>query len=436
MTDREAALEILSLAVQRKQRISDARDDFFVRYSQGKLNRGKITALTSSVIRWQGRIDLWLSQVIERPLRKLQPRLLIILRIAVFELLIDRNEPEYGIIHSAVDLAGKRVGKHTKGLVNAVLRRVSTISPAERPDAVSDWDWYSFPRWIWERWHKRYGDDPTEQLAAYFNTFPQLTIRRNQQRITTDKLITTLAGAGIEIEELENSPLFFKVVTGGNLILKHELFKTGAISFQDRAAGAVVEILDPHPGEVILDICAAPGTKALYVAELIDLKSKDIIFASDSDPRRVEQGIADITRHGYSINWAVKDATTDQYPLADAVIVDAPCTGTGVIARRPDIRWRRSVLEIDQMADLQLKILVNASKYVKQGGRLVYATCSMEPEENWNLVKAFLKLHPHFTVENIDQLVPSKWINENQCMETFPPRDQVDGIFAVRLSNK
>ncbi len=440
MSVRETTLEVLYAVTEENRRLSVVREEFFNHQKISAGERPKITSLTAQVTRWQGRLDYWLKRAVNRSLVSLQDRLLIILRIATYELLIDRHEPDYAIINSAVELAGKRVGKHTKGLANAVLRKVAGFNPEKVPgkrDLATSSAWNSFPEWLWQRWEQRFGRELTVELAENFNSYPQLTIRRNSRRIATDDLVAELGKSGITIDHCDDEQRFFRVKGGGQTLRQHELLRNGTVSFQDRAAGAVVEILDPRPVDQILDVCAAPGTKSLYIAELMGAEAPGRLFAYDADARRVALGKSDIQRHGCSaINWKVADASKHIFPLADGILVDAPCSGTGVIGRRPDIRWRRKEDQIGEFAELQLTILRNVANYLKPGGRLVYATCSLEPEENWQLVEAFLKLVPQFVVEKIDHLIPAEWVTENQCMQTFPPRHKVDGIFAVRMGKQ
>ena len=127
------------------------------------------------------------------------------------------------------------------------------------------------------------------------------------------------------------------------------------------------------------------------------------------------------------------DATKDNFPLADRILIDAPCTGTGVISRKPDIKWRRDSEDSTKMSNYQKKILFHVSKFIKNDGVIVYSTCSIENQENWNVVESFLKLNSNFKLESIDSLVPKEWINKKNCLETFPPRDKVDGMFAVKM---
>ncbi len=438
---REAALEILDQAREQNQRLSEVRDFYFKQYSLSGPDRNRVTSLTQEVSRWQGRLDYWLSGISKRPLKSLQPRLLILLRLATLELLMDRINPEYAIVNSWVELSGKRVGAHVKGLVNAILRKMTlldpTKEPAEKHDSAVQAAWYSCPEWLWIRWVNRHGQEFANNLCQYQNQLAPLTIRRDANKINAEDLVRTLKSAGVNLERYSDTDIFFKAANGGSILREHDLFRNGSYSFQDRAAGAVVEILAPQPDEVILDVCAAPGTKTVYIAELMGRDSTNQLYAYDIDSDRVSKAIDDNNRHGWdNITWAVTDASVADLPEADAVLVDVPCTGTGVIGRRPDIRWRRQLADIAEMAQLQFRILKNVSRAVKTGGRLVYSTCSLEPEENWNVVAAFLKFNPRFSIENIDQLIPDEWINPDHCMETFPPRDRVDGIFTVRLKSE
>ena len=133
------------------------------------------------------------------------------------------------------------------------------------------------------------------------------------------------------------------------------------------------------------------------------------------------------------IKWKRMDASLDSYPMADKILIDAPCSGTGVIARKPDIKWRRNSSDIVKFALLQNKIINNVSRFLKKGGVIVYATCSLENQENWNVVRSFLKLNPDFKLESLESIIPDQWLNSNKCLETFPPRDNVDGMFAAKI---
>ena len=186
--------------------------------------------------------------------------------------------------------------------------------------------------------------------------------------------------------------------------------------------------------EPIIDCCAAPGTKSSYIIE--KMKFKGNVYASDLSKKRGKLGKETAKRLKIPIQWDYKDASADGFPIADRILIDAPCTGTGVIGRRPDIRWRRKKNDTKSMADIQTAILGHMAQFLKPNGILVYATCSLELEENWNVVESFLKLNNNFTLESGKNFVPSSWLNHQGCLETFPPRDKVDGMFAARIRKK
>ena len=436
---RNIAVYILDETDRKNLRLNTVRDNIFTRQRLTPQVRAEVTNLIQQTARWQGRLDYWLGLVSDKPLRKLQSRLLILLRLATYELLIDRINPDYAIIHSYVDLAGKRVGQHVKGLTNAILRKIAKIDPIAAPanDATSELlaSWNSIPDWLWTRWEARFGVAETKALCEYQNRIPVLSIRRNATKISAKELIETLVGAGLKIEPRPGSDLFFSITGRSSSLFQNDLFRNGSVSVQDWAAGSVVDILDPQPGETILDLCAAPGTKTVYIAERTAGDSVSEIIACDSDPERIAKAMEDVKRHGFSkIIWKNCNVFTVDLPLADAVLVDAPCTGTGVIGRKPDIKWRRSPGNIAEMVEIQLRILANAGRAVKPGGRLIYSTCSLEPEENWNVVESYLKFNPRFSIDKLDSLIPKEWITSNNTMETIPHRHGVDGIFAARLN--
>jgi len=435
---RNIAVDILDETDRKNLRLNTVRDNIFSGQHLTPQVRAKVTNLIQQTTRWQGRLDYWLGSVSDKPLRKLQSRLLILLRLATYELLIDRINPDYAIIHSYVDLAGKRVGQHVKGLTNAILRKIAKIDPIAAPlnNATPELlaSWNSMPDWLWTRWKERFGVAETIALCEYQNRIPVLSIRRNATKISAKELIQTLAEAGLKIEPRPGSDLFFSIIGRSSSLFQNDLFRNGSVSVQDWAAGSVVDILDPQPGETILDLCAAPGTKTVYLAERTAGDPDSEIIACDSDPDRIAKALEDMKRHGFSkIIWNNCDVSTADLPLANAVLVDAPCTGTGVIGRKPDIKWRRSPENIAEMVEIQSKILANAGQAVKPGGRLIYSTCSLEPEENWNVVESYLKFNPRFSIDKLDGLIPKEWITSNNTMETIPQRHGVDGIFAARL---
>ena len=188
-------------------------------------------------------------------------------------------------------------------------------------------------------------------------------------------------------------------------------------------------------GIIVIDKFSSSSFTAsgLIISERVGEKGR--VLASDLDQLRANRGKNDLDRHRRkNIEWSVKDATQDNFPMADKILIDAPCTGTGVMGRKPDIRWRRKPEDISDMATLQMKLLKHMSQFLNDGGTLVYGTCSMEPEENWNVVEQFLKLNADFKLMTGPSQVMPDWINEMGCLSTFPHIHDVDGLFAARIT--
>ena len=436
MNARDHAYAILYTFFRQRKRLKEITDSYFRRRNLDPALRTHLTAYTREVIRWSGRLDWWIRVALDRPNRRRPLALQVVLRQAVYELYMDATIPDYAVLDEAVKQARKKVGSYAASLVNAVLRKLTQYDPHTPPVSLNTLEnraaWYSFPPWLIRRWEDRYGQDRTAELANYFNHQPPHHLRRNPDRVDEKSLLHVLKGAHIDVERFSDSDRFYRIIKGGQRLLNHSLFKAGAVSLQDRGAGAIVELLAPREGELILDVCAAPGTKSVYLAEYVHDRGR--ILASDVNPQRVATAQKDMQRHRLtSLEWSCKDATRDSFPLADAILIDAPCTGTGVFGRRPDARWRRQPEDIETMAHLQLKLLTHMQDFVKDGGRLVYSTCSLEPEENWQVVESFNNLNDRFEVDSAVNYVPPPWTDDSGALVTWPPRHGVDGMFAVRL---
>ena len=211
-----------------------------------------------------------------------------------------------------------------------------------------------------------------------------------------------------------------------------DLFSQGYFSIQDESAGLVVKLLDPKPGETVIDLCSAPGGKTTYIGEL--MKNEGKIIAVDKYEHRLNLVKQSCERLGLTnVDFIAEDATAANFGVADKVLVDAPCSGFGVIQKKPDIKWQRELSDIKNLAKTQLELLETASKLVRNGGVIVYSTCTIEPEENIEVVKSFLDKHPEFEIEDARNYLPSEVVTNGGYMETFPHKHDMDGGFAVRL---
>ncbi len=425
------AFQILKKFYKKNDRLKSIRDNYYKHnnLSQNDLNRSLV--LTNEVVRWTRRLDSWINLNLDKPLKKLNPSIHLLLKLGYYEAIMDEEVPDHAVVNSWVELTKSIMGNKFSGLVNALLRKGIKIDSNKRNDKLTHGEWLSFPDWMLERWIDRYDEQQALSLCDYFNSSSYIDVRLNTSQFELKKILNKIDTLGINWEKSPESDRFIRVRSGMSKLLKSELFKLGMINIQDRASGAVVELLDPQEGETILDVCAAPGTKTNYILERMNFNGN--LFASDISSQRLMKGQSRSTSLNLSIDWSKKDASVDEFPMADRILIDAPCTGTGVLARRPDIRWRRENLDFVPMNVIQIGILNNMSKYIKSKGTIVYATCSLEEEENWDVVNSFLELHGNFEIKSDKSIIPNKWINDKDCLSTFPPRDKVDGMFAVSI---
>jgi 16S rRNA (cytosine967-C5)-methyltransferase len=431
LTARDHVIDIIDRYYSTSSDLKSIQNKQFSKYKISAIERNRIYVLTREILRWKGRIDWYIKKHLNSPFNKLQTKLLVILEIGTYELLFDDQVPDYAAINSAVELAKQKLNRKASGLVNAVLRKISTVDSSKKQDEMTDFRWYSFPDWLYNKWLKQFGEQQTKELCKYLNGTLPLMIRRNSKKIDHDDFFKKIPKE-VAIELIENSDRFYEVVDGGSFLRTIDSMERGNYSFQDRAAGMIVEVLDPQPDEIILDVCCAPGTKTNYISELMNNSGK--IYASDVDINRIELAKKDSIRLGNSnIKFEQKDASKDKFPIADRILIDAPCTGTGTIGRRPDIKWRRKPHHLINIVKMQQSILKNVHKFVKPGGILVYATCSIEEEENWQVVEAFLKLNTDFKVGSAHNSQLTKFFDDKGALNTLPHIHKMDGMFAVKM---
>ena len=428
------SVKILNRFEKKNEQLVMSRNQVFSSFKPESIDKSRAMVLTNEVIRLRDRLDLMIEDVSGRKINRLDPSLLSILRVGFYEIIYDESIPDYAAVDSLVNLTKTVLSRKASKLTNAVLRNLIRYR-----DKDSNWDeslkkkpkWVSLPIWLQKKWKYQFGESGFFALVNCINQNPKIFVRVDLTKNTVDDAKESLLESGIEVENYSDS--FLKILTGSGKIFSTDLFQSGQVSIQNPAAGAIVEFLDPLEGEIVLDVCAAPGTKSLFIAERVGEKGR--VLASDLDQLRANRGKNDLDRHRRkNIEWSVKDATQDNFPMADKILIDAPCTGTGVIGRKPDIRWRRKPKDISDMATLQMKLLKHMSQFLNDGGTLVYGTCSMEPEENWNVVEQFLKLNADFKLMTGPSQVMPDWINEMGCLSTFPHIHGVDGLFAARIT--
>jgi len=435
---RRIAWEIMKKAAFRDRRLSDVTAEIYRREGNNinDQDRRFITMLVQGTVRLTGRLDWELRQVFVGEYEDLKEGLRILLRLGVFQLFYMDSVPDYAAVTTTVQLA-KQIHPNLGGLANAILRTIVTLDDKNIPDEntpiANVANYLSHPEWLISKWIKDKSFDKAKALAEWNNKYPNLWFRVNRIEYTPTKFKNYLKKHDIKYEQFKHIPEFFQTSKHQEL-LKSELFKEGKISVQDPAAGLVVQLLDPKKKESITDVCAAPGGKSSYIAEI--LNNTGSILSYDSNEKRLNRLVNTLERlHIKNTIFDLVDVTKDNIPMADKILLDVPCSGTGVMAKRADIRWRRSIEDILEMHLLQRKILWAASNFINPGGVIIYSTCSVEPEENYMVIDAFLKSHPNFSIESANNYVPDEFTDNKGALVTFPPDHKIDGGFAVRLLN-
>jgi 16S rRNA (cytosine967-C5)-methyltransferase len=332
----------------------------------------------------------------------------------------------------------KRIrGEKTGNMVNAVLRTIlRTLDGIHYPNAENDplqyiSVYHSHPSWMVRRWSERFAADELVKFLTANNEIPGLTLRVNKLKITPPEFLAILDAHQVPYQGSTLIDYFVKVKSLGP-IARMKIFQDGLFSIQDESAAFPVLLLDPRPGETILDLCAAPGGKTTYIAELT--ANRGTVVAVDRYDNKLDLIRKGCDRLGITdVSFAVADARSYAAEPADRILVDAPCSGLGTLRKKPDIKWKRQPEDIVKLAALQREILDNAATLLKPGGVLVYSTCTTEPEENQAQVRAFLGRHPGFTVEDAGAFVAKAVVTPEGFVETFPHRHHVDGSFAARL---
>ena len=439
MIVRKVIYSILNSFDHRKEKIPNLFFQKFKKYSNlSRKDKHRIRVCIIEIIRYLGLIDYLIELGSERKIRHINPKIRSVLRLGIYELVFDDITPEFAAIHSNVELAKKNINKRSSSMVNAVMRNIQRLSQIN-----SDWKIslikekidLAYPKWLLKRWEDEFGKNVTKNLCAEFLNEKNIFIRLDIDRCSVDEMLSVLNHSNIKAIQHNHFKLFFKVVLGQKNILDNNLFQEGIISIQDPAAGAVVELINPQKNDFILDVCAAPGTKSLFMAQRVGQSGR--IFACDSSQKRIDKALKDKSRHRFNnIKWHLLDATKDKYPLHEKILIDAPCSGTGVIGRRPDIKWRLRKSDIKRMANLQKSILKNISNYLKPGGKLIYSTCSLEKEENQDVIDHFLKYKSDFELIGTNSLLPNSWVDSRGFMFSFPAKTNTDGLFAAVLRKK
>tara|TARA_S200000501_G_scaffold110960_1_gene104369 strand:+ start:66407 stop:67720 length:1314 start_codon:yes stop_codon:yes gene_type:complete len=390
--------------------------------------RNYINNLVLGIIRNKGKFDYILTDLYDGDYTKLKSGIKYILYIGLFQLDYLKSTPDHAAVSISVDLTKNKYRGLDK-LVNAILRNYIKRRDEYFLDnnKKETYSLLSHPIWIVNRWIKKYGYKKTLDICDFNNSEQTVWFRANNLKYKKEILMY----AKSDNENINFHPLhelFFNVSNSQRLI-KSNLFIKGKISVQNPTNGFIVDLLNPKNNDVILDGCGAPGGKGTFISHKAP-KAK--IFSIDNNKKRINLFINSAKRqNNKNIVFKYNDISKDNLPECNKILIDVPCTGTGVINRRVDIRWRRKLSDMKKITILQSRILENASKYLKSNGILVYSTCSIENDENENIIEDFLNRHD-YVVEDAANYVKKDIVRE-KSIKILPGEYGMDGGYAIRL---
>jgi 16S rRNA (cytosine967-C5)-methyltransferase len=443
---RKAAFEILNDLDQGHATLDNLLGEFNAETTSiSRRDRALFQALVFGVLRWRGRLDFIINHFSRTRFDKIDSRVLNILRLALFQIIYLDRIPESAAVNTAVEIAKTTAAPWVVGFVNAVLRKAARdhqnlpFPSVEKNEIAATATAKSFPEWIIRRWIGRYGLEATATLCDTLNTIPAITIRTNRMKTSPQGLVKALASEAEQVKRTSYSPDGITFVSPATAIPELGAFNAGWFQVQDEAAQLVSLLLNPQPGETVLDACAGFGGKTGHIAQL--MRNEGSIAAIDIHGEKLLELESEMTRLGITIVTTScrnleQARIQDQLGPFDRILLDAPCSGIGVMRRNPDIKWRTTKKNLAKFKNKQVALLDNVSLLVKSSGVLVYAVCSPEPEENENVVNDFLINHREFVIDKGVDGLPDKLLSlqtANGWYKTFPHFSHMDGFSFVRL---
>jgi 16S rRNA (cytosine967-C5)-methyltransferase len=459
---RAIALSLLVKSVKSEDGIDVLVDRALAQCPLDNRERSLTVELTYGVLRRLATIDWRLEPVLDKPLPRLPVAVQMVLRLGAYQILFLDRIPQSAAVNESVNLAkafAGTVGRDWGGFVNAVLRALLRRPPQPWPsvdlDAAQNFAVrYSVPVWLSRRWINRLGVSPAELVCEEVSVAPPLTLRVNELISTRDALLDIFAQVSIVATPTRVSPFGIVLDEGGSVPLLPG-YHEGAFYVEDEAAQLVPPLLDPQPGDTILDACAAPGGKSTHLAALMHNKGK--IYAVDRKKARLDVLQSNCRRLGVQVvvpivgdirqplEWApiIETAPPSSLtmismgePTMDRILVDAPCSGLGVLRRHPEAKWRTHERALRRHQALQCQILEGVAPRLRPGGVLVYSTCSTEPEENEDVIEQFCRVHVEFKRESVAPWLPTSaqgFVTEHGALSTVGNRFSMDGFYAARL---
>ena len=451
---REIVLKVLFKIDSKKGYINIILNELLEKNRVTTRDAAFINQITYGVVRNRNKLDWVISQFSIKDLSETPIWIRNILRMGIYQLLFLNKVPDYAVCNESVQLAKKYGNPKIYKFINSILRNIirnreNIYWPhKDREPALYISVVYSHPYWIIERWLKRFGFENTVKICKANNKIPTLVVRTNTLKVSRIELKEILEKEGILVKEgiFTEEALYIKGVSN---ITKSSTYKEGLFQIQDEASILVSHLVAPLPGEFIIDICSAPGGKTTHLAQLMN--NQGTVLAIDKNKARILMVEENCQRLGIKI---VKTKLNDDTKLdinflnkADKVLVDAPCTGLGVLRRKPDLKWQAYNLKrFQRLSKLQIQILSTASNYSKIGGKLIYSTCSTEPEENEEVVSEFLDKNGNFGLEGLNEFIKERKLkvfklnqnNQKKFFQIYPGLSNLDldGFFMAKMIRK
>jgi 16S rRNA (cytosine967-C5)-methyltransferase len=430
--------------IEEKKSFSNIKlNQYFKKYNPSPVDRAFAAEILYGTIRWKLKIDYMIQKFSSMKINKISPWVLSCLRTAVYQIFYMNKVPDFAAVNEAVELSKikeKKASSFVNGVLRNILRNKNQYDNIEEKDSIKRLSIeYSHPEWFVNKYIKTYGEEFVRELMGVNNTPPELTIRINTLKCTKEELVEKLSSKGIECLDgkIEES----LILKGYSMIEKSEELNEGLFTIQDESSMLAVKVLNPEPGEKLLDLCSAPGGKATHMAQL--MKNRGEITAFDIHEHKMKLINQNASRLGIDIiKTYLKDSSIyndEFFEYADRILVDAPCSGLGLIRKKPEIRWTVKPQDIVELQKIQMEILKNAAKYIKKGGILVYSTCTITQEENEDIIEMFLNENSNFKLENICDYIPES-IKADTCscgyIKLFPNVHKSDGFFIAKLIRK
>ena len=404
-----------------------------------QIDRSFACELVYGIVRRQRTLDGLIDALGKKKAAQQPPDLRILLHLGLYQLRYLDRIPPSAAVNTSVELAKENgLGKLSgvvNGLLRSYIRQAEATDPLTLPaDPVTKLGVkHSFPDWIVETWLEQLPIEEVDRLLAWFNLSPKIDLRVNILKTSIAEVEASLQESGISVERIPHLPQALRI-EGAGAVAGLPGYKQGWWTIQDSSAQLVSHLLDPQPGETIIDACAAPGGKTTHIAELMG--DNGHIVACDRAEKRlkkVRENAARLQLNSIQIEAGDSRDVESFHNLADRVLLDVPCSGLGTLHKRPDIRWRQTAQGIESLFELQTELLQQAAHWVKPKGVLVYATCTLNISENEKVIQSFLASNSHWSIQPTIDTIAQNWVTSEGWIKVYPHRANMDGFFMVRL---